>query len=330
MSKLKMTLGCWNYDRTSALLDGRVQPDGVELTYLNLPVEETFFRMVRHREFDVAEMSLSSYVMSLFRPDRPFVAIPIFVSRAFRHSSIFIHADSGIREPQDLIGRAVGAPEYQLTACVWIRGLLADDYGVPVDAVTYHTGGEEEPGRPEKQVLQVPDRIRIQRIRDDQTLASMLAQGEIAALHSPRVPSTLGDGTGPVRRLFEDFLTVERDYFRRTRIFPIMHVVAIRREVYENARWVAQSLYKAFSLAQRATYADLAETAALKVMLPWLPAHLAAVRREMGHDYWPYGLDANRHVLETFLRYHFEQGLSPELVTPERLFAPETLESFRI
>jgi 4,5-dihydroxyphthalate decarboxylase len=330
VSKLRLTLGCWNYDRTSALLDGRIQPDGIELTYLNLPVEETFFRMLRHREFEVAELSLSSYVMSLFLPDRPFVAIPVFPSRAFRHSSIFIHAASGIREPRDLIGRAVGTPEYQLTACVWIRGILSDDYGVAVDAVTYHTGGEEEPGRPEKQALQLPARIRVERIRDDRTLSAMLAAGEIAALHSPRAPSTLADGNGPVRRLFADFMSVEREYFRRTRIFPIMHVVVIRRDVYESARWIAQSLFKAFSLAQQATYADLAETAALKVMLPWLPAHLADVRREMGRDYWPYGLDANRHVLETFLRYHFDQGLSPELVTPERLFAPETLESFRI
>ena len=330
MSKLRLTLACWNYDRTSALVDGRVQPDGIDLNYLNLPVEETFFRMIRHREFDVAEMSLSSYVMSLFTPARPFVAIPVFPSRVFRHSSIFVHSGSGIREPRDLAGRKVGTPEYQLTACVWIRGILADDYGLPVDAVTHCTGGEEEPGRPEKQPLALPPRIRLERIAADRTLARMLASGEIAALYSPRVPSTLGAGDGPVRRLFEDFLEVERDYYRRTRIFPIMHTVVIRRELYESARWVAHSLYKAFVAAQRATYADLAETAALKAMLPWLPAHLAEVRREMGDDFWPYGLAANRHVLETFLRYSFEQGLAREQLTPEGLFVPEALETFRI
>lgn len=327
MSKLRLTVGCWNYDRTSALLDGRVQPDGIDLNYLNMPVEETFFRMIRHREFDVAEMSLSSYVMSLFKPDRPFVAIPVFPSRVFRHSSIFVHDESGIREPRDLIGRKVGTPEYQLTACVWIRGILSDDYGVPVDSVTYFTGGEEEPGRPEKQALSLPSNIRVERIAPHRTLSAMLASGEVAALHSPRIPSTLGKGA---RRLFDDFQAVEREYYRRTRIFPIMHTVVIRREVYENARWVAQSLFKAFRAAQQATYADLAETAALKAMLPWLTAHLEDVRREMGDDYWAYGLEPNRHVLDTFLRYSFEQGLSREKLNPEDLFVPETLEAFRI
>ena len=327
---IKLTLACWNYDRTSALLDGRIRPDGIELNYLNLPVEETFFRMLRHREFEVAEMSLSSYVLSLFSPDRPFVAIPVFPSRVFRHSSIFVHAASGIREPRDLAGRMVGTPEYQLTACVWIRGLLADEYGLPVDSVTYRTGGEEEPGRPEKMALALPSRIRVQPISAHQTLSTMLDRGEIAALYSPRVPSTLRDGRGAVRRLFPDFLPLERDYFRRTRIFPIMHTVVIRRDVYEQARWIATSLYKAFAAAQQATYGDLSEMAALKVMLPWLPAHLEETRREMGRDFWPYGLEPNRHVLDTFLRYADEQGLAPSRLRPEDLFAPETFEFFKI
>ncbi|HVL69736.1 MAG TPA: hypothetical protein VM364_20935 [Vicinamibacterales bacterium] len=330
MARLRLTLACWNYDRTSALADGRVRPDGIDLNYLNLPVEETFFRMLRHREFEVAEMSLSSYVLSLFRPDRPFVAIPAFPSRAFRHSCIFVNDAAGIRRPQDLAGRRVGTPEYQLTAPVWIRGILADDFGVPVDAVTYYTGGEEDPGRPEKQPLDLPPRIRVQRIGPEQTLAAMLAEGEIDALYSPRVPSTLRSGGGRVRRLFEDFYEVERDYFSRTRIFPIMHTVVIRRDVYEAAPWVAQSLYKAFHQAQRLAYDDLRETAALKAMLPWLPAHVETTRRDMGSDYWAYGLEPNRHALDTFLRYSFEQGLAATRLAPEQLFAAETLESFKI
>lgn len=323
-------MGCWNYDRTSALLDGRIQPDGIDLNYLNMPVEETFFRMLRHREFEVAEMSLSSYVMSLFRPDPPFIAIPVFPSRAFRHSSIFVNVASGIRAPADLAGRRVGTPEYQMTAGVWIRGILADEYRVPVDGVTYYTGGEEEPGRPEKQPLELPERIRVHRIGAAQTLAAMLASGEIDALYTARMPSSFLHRDGRVARLFEDFVAVEQDYFRRTRIFPIMHTVVIRRDVYARAPWVAQSLCKAFRAAQQATYADLYETAALKAMLPWLTAHVEETRREMGEDYWPYGLGPNRGVLETFLRYSLDQGLSKELLTPEQLFAPETLESFKI
>ncbi len=330
MSRLRLSLACWNYDRTRALADGSVQPDGIDLNYLDLPVEETFFRMLRNREFDVAEMSLSSYTVSMFREPRPFVAIPIFPSRMFRHSSIYVSAKSGIREPRDLIGKRIGTPEYQMTAPVWIRGILADGYGVPPDSVTYFTGGEEEPGRDEKLKLDLPPRFRVQRIGPAQTLSAMLAAGEIDALHTARMPSTFVAGDGRVRRLFEDYRSVEQDYFRATRIFPIMHTVAIRREVYEANRWIAQSLCKAFAEAQRRTYDDLYITAALKGMLPWLTADVEEARALMGDDYWPYGFERNRATLSTFLRYHHEQGLSKRLLTPEELFAPETLESFRI
>jgi 4,5-dihydroxyphthalate decarboxylase len=269
-------------------------------------------------------------VLSLFTPERPLVAIPVFPSRVFRHSGIYINAASGIREPKDLIGRNVGNPEYQLTANVWIRGILAEHYGVPVNSVRYVTGGQEEPGRIEKARLQLPADIRIERIAPTETLASMLASGAIDALYAPKAPSTLRTAPNAVKRLFDDVMQVERDYFRRTRIFPIMHTVVIRRELYEEHRWIAQSLFKALRAAQRETYADLDETSALKTMLPWLIAHLEDTRREMGDDFWPYGLEPNRHVLETFLRYSHEQGLAKERLSPEQLFAPETLESFKI
>jgi len=330
VARLPLTLACWNYDRTSALADGRIRPDGIDLTVLALPVEETFFRMIRHREFDAAEMSLSTYVLSLFEPDPPFVAIPIFPSRAFRHSCIYVHAASGIDKPADLAGKRIGCPEYQLTACVWIRGTMADEFGVPAASATYVVGGQEQPGRLEKLMLDLPPHIRLERIDAGNTLAAMLTDGRIDALYTPRMPSTFRSGNSAVRRLFDDFFAVERDYFRRTNIFPIMHVVVIRRDVYERNRWVAQALYKAFCEAQRLTYSDLAETAALKAMLPWLTAHLEATRRDMGENFWPYGLDGNQVTLTTFLRYSHEQGLARRPLEPRDLFAPETLEAFRI
>jgi 4,5-dihydroxyphthalate decarboxylase len=330
MSKLRLTLACWNYDRTRALVDGRVRPDGIDLNYLSLPVEETFFRMLRHREFDAAEMSLSSYVLSLFQPEPPFVAIPVFPSRFFRHSCIYVNAASGIMGPADLVGKRVGTPEYQMTAAVWIRGILSDEHGVPATSVRYFSGGEEEPGRPEKLPLDLPPAFRVERIGPQQTLSSMLAAGEIDALYTARMPSSFRSAGGSVKRLFEDFPMVERDYFRRTGIFPIMHTVVVRRDVYTRDPWIAQSLYKAFCAAQRDAYADLAETAALKTMLPWLTAHLEDTRREMGADFWPYGVEPNRRTLETFLRYSHEQGLAKRPLDPGSLFAPETLEAFRI
>jgi len=330
MAKLKMTLACWNYDRTRALQDGRVPVDGVDLTYLNLPVEETFFRMLRYHEFDAAELSLSSYVISLFAESPPFIAIPVFPSRTFRHSCIFVHRASGIREPKDLIGKRVGVPEYQLTAPVWIRGILSDEYGVSAASVSYFTGGQEEAGRVEKIKLSLSPEFRVEPIPPGKTLSKMLEAGEIDALYSPRIPSTLGNGSGNVRRLFEDWGAVEREYFRKTRLFPIMHTVVIRRELYEKHRWVAQSLYKAFVRAQREAYQELQEAAALKCMLPWLIQHVEETRTLMGDDYWPYGLQPNVRTLETFLRYSCEQGLSKRMLTPRELFAPECLESFKI
>ncbi len=323
-------MACWNYDRTRALMDGRIPIEGVELNYLNLVVEETFFRMMRHQEFDVAEMSLGSYTLSLSRDPAPFIAIPVYPSRSFRHSGIYVNADASIREPRDLIGKRVGNPEYQLTANVWIRGILNDEYGVSADSVSYFRGGLEQPGRVEKAALTLPAGIRIQDIPQDRTLAQMLETGEIDALYSPRPPSTLDSNPGKVRRLFPDYGAVESDYYRKTKIFPIMHVVAIRREVYEKNRWVAQSLLKAFAAAQKEVYADLHEFAALKFMLPWLLPQVEETERLMGRDFWPYGYQPNVETLKTFLRYSFEQGLSQRLLDPKDLFAPETLEAFKI
>ena len=248
----------------------------------------------------------------------------------FRHSCIFISTQSGIREPKDLIGKRVGTVEYQMTAPVWIRGILQDEYGVPVDSCEYFTGGMEEAGREEKLKLDLPPRIRIRHIGPQKTLSSMLAAGEIDALESPRMPSTLHTQPGKVRRLFEPYVEIERAYYRKTKIFPIMHAIAIRREVYEQNPWIAMSLYKAFAQSQKIAYEELYETAALRTMLPWMIAEIEEVRRDMGHDWWPYGFAPNRAALDTFLRYHHEQGLSQRRLTPEELFAPETMEAFKI
>jgi 4,5-dihydroxyphthalate decarboxylase len=328
MGKLRLSMACSNYDRTRALFDGRVAVEGVDLTILELPIEEIFFRMLRHHEFDLAEMSLSSYVLSLFSENPRLIAIPVFPSRFFRHSCIFIHRDSGIREPKDLIGKRVGVPEYQMTAGVWIRGTLSDHYGVPVTSVGYFRGGEEEPGRPEKLALSLPPEIRLESIPPTKTLAAMLETGEIDALYTARMPSTFAKGSGKVRRLFEDYQPVEQEYYSRTKIFPIMHTIVVRRDVYEKSPWVAQSFYKAFAEAQRIAYGELYEAGALACMLPWLVRHVEETRALMGEDFWPYGLERNAHTLETFLRYSHEQGLAKRLLKPVELFAPESLESF--
>jgi 4,5-dihydroxyphthalate decarboxylase len=329
--RVPLTLACGDYDRTAALARGDIRPEGVDLTYLTLPVEETFFRMTRHREFDAAEMSLSSYLIGLEgggAAGAPFVAIPAFVSRAFRHNGIYVSPDSGISAPADLAGRLVGVAEYQLTANVWIRGILAERYGVPVAAVRYRTGGLHEPGRVAKVAHDRPPGVDIEPIPAGRTLADMLASGEIDALYTPRVPRTFGhDG---VRRLFADPRAEEERYFAATGIFPIMHVVVLRRDVYERRPWLAQSLYKAFSQARADADARLAETAASRAMLPWAYADAARTAEVMGPRFWTYGLAGNEETLRTFVRYAREQGLIKTEPSPAELFAPETRESYVI
>jgi len=320
---ISITLACERYDRTEALRDGRVTPAGVDLTYLSQQVEETFFRMARFREFDAAEMSLASYVVSLNR-DAPFVGLPVFPSRMFRHSGIYLSAASGITEPAALAGRRVGVAEFQLTANVWIRGLLADEYAVPVDSVTYVTGGLHSPGRVDKVALDLPPGIRLEPLGPGRTLDQALVDGEIDALYSPRTPKSLSFG---VRRLFEPSRPVEEDYYRRTGIFPIMHLLVLRRDVYARNRWLARSLYDAFDRARARCAEGLDDSAAVRYMLPWLHDEVARTRAVLGEDYWPYGLERNTEVLRTFLRYSYDQGLAARKLEPEELFAPETLES---
>ncbi|WP_255951100.1 ABC transporter substrate-binding protein [Streptomyces odontomachi] len=321
-----ITLACERYDRTEALRDGRVRPAGVDLTYLPQQVEETFFRMARFQEFDAAEMSLSSYVVGLTR-GAPFIALPVFPSRLFRHSGIYVSADSGITDPSDLRGKQVGVAEYQLTANVWIRGMLADEHDVPVESVTYRTGGLHQAGRVEKLKVDLPPDVRVTPIGPQQTLSDMLASGEIDALYTPRTPASFTRGDSGVRRLFEPSGTAEEEYFRRTGIFPIMHVVVLRRDVYERNRWLARSLYDAFVAAKLQCEQGMDETAAARYMLPWLHDEVARTRAVLGDDYWSYGLDRNVEVLRTFLRYSHDQGLAARKLEPEELFAPETLET---
>jgi 4,5-dihydroxyphthalate decarboxylase len=338
MSLLPVTLTCGLYDRTCALADGRVTVAGADLRYLTLDPEEIFFRMVTHGEFDVSEMSLATYLVTRDQAGdagAPFVAIPVFPSRAFRHTSVYVNRDRLPGTDGDpgataraLIGATVGLAEYQLTANVWIRGILAEHYGVPVESVRYRTGGLNSPGRHEKVALSLPRSVDIAPVPVGRALSDMLAVGEIDAVYSPRAPHS--SGTPAVGRLFADTRAEEERYFAATGIFPIMHVIVIRRAVYEANRWLARELLKAFTAAKRVAYDDLARTAALAVSLPFAREEYERAVAVMGADYWAYGLEASRHVLTTFARYAADQHLISRAPDPADLFAPETGEEYII
>jgi 4,5-dihydroxyphthalate decarboxylase len=329
MADLDLTLACWNYDRTAALKDGSVKPDGVNLRYLTTFPAETFLRMVKFREFEVSELGFKFYVSSLFQDPPPFIAIPIFPLRLFRHSCIFVNSEAGIATPRDLVGKKIGEPfAYGHDAAIWARGALSDEYGVPPAGCSYHVGAVDEATRRDFAPFPPSKEIRVENIAPGQTLDAMLESGEIDAMYSAITPPSFLKGSPRVRRLFTDYERVERDYFAKTGIFPIMHVVVIRRDVYDRNRWLAQSLTRAFKEAKEKAlraYADNTTYMNAWTGIPWLTSHLEENKRLMGADPWPYGVAPNRVAIDAFLRYHQEQGLSPRRLTADEIFAPETL-----
>jgi 4,5-dihydroxyphthalate decarboxylase len=292
--------------------------------------EEAFHRAFSSQEFDVSEISISSHTLTTSRGVNPYVGIPAFVSRLFRHSGIYIRTDRGIDRPQALAGKTIGLPEYQITANVWIRGILEDDFGVKPESIHWRRGGLEEPGRLERSPLQLPADVELEQVADGKTLSAMLEAGELDAVISARAPSCFERGAPNVARLFPDYRSTEEDYYRRTKIFPTMHIIGIRRSLAERHPWLPVSVLKAFMRAKELTMYELGQIGHLFTSLPWGVSEFDKARALMGNDYWSYGFEPNRHVLETFTRYHHAQGLSQRKVAPEELFAHSTLDLTKI
>jgi 4,5-dihydroxyphthalate decarboxylase len=312
------------------LIDGAVGIDGVAPLFMTLEPEEVFFRAFRHAEFDIAELSLSSFTVRTARGDNPYVGVPVFLSRAFRHSGIYVRTDRGIRAPADLKGRKVGLAEYQLTANVWIRAFLDDDFGLTPASVEWVRGGIEEPGRPEKIAIHLPADVRLTEAPPGRSLSEMLLAGEIDALIGPRTPSAMAVSGSTVGWLFPDPRAAAIDSYRRTGNFPIMHLIGVRRTLVERHPWLPAAVLKAFERAKAVAFARLADTSASKVMLPFLDQQLTEAQALLGPDPWPYGVEANRRCLEYFLAQHHRQGLSDRLVPLSDLFPPSTFETARI
>lgn len=324
---MKLSLGCWDYDRCRPLLDGRVEIDGVELEPNILYPTDIFARAFTEAPFDISELSASSYILQVSRGECAYAAIPVFVSRAFRHGGYYVRDDSGIETPKDLEGKRVGVPEYQMTMALWARGILQDDHGVDFRKLKYRTGGTNKPGRKERLALDLPDSMDVQPIAEDACLNDLILSGDIDAMISPMTPDAFTQGDPRVRRLFSDPTTAERQYFARTGIFPIMHVIGIRKTLLAAHPGLASRVYEAFVEARRLAMDELEVTAtasANRLHLPWLAAEWEATRALMGNDYWPYGVTQNEADLEAMCRYSFEQYLSPRKIGVEDLFVPET------
>ena len=326
MALLPLTMTFWDYDRVRALADGRVRIEGCDAVHFALDIHDIFFRAIRNREFDVTELSFSSYMMMVDRGDPPYVAIPVFLSRMWRYSAIYIRTDRGIAGPEDLKGREVGVPEYQVTAALAARGMLSDEYGVAASDMHWRTGGIEDPGRPEKLALDLPPEIACTPIPDDRSLSGMMLAGELDAMISPLPPSCFTRGEANIGRLFPDYRALEKAYWRKTGIHPIMHVAAIRTPLVEEHRWLANNVFEAFEKAKALVMPGLRNFGAVKATVPWLAAEIEETVALMGEDWWPYGIERNVKSIETMARWSHEQGLSGRRLGIDALFAPETLE----
>jgi 4,5-dihydroxyphthalate decarboxylase len=327
--RLNLSVAIGDYDRNRPLIDGAVAIDGVDPVFMKLCPEEIFFRAFRSQDFDICELSLSSFTLKTALGTSPYVGVPAFVSRMFRHTSIYVRTDR-IKEPADLKGKKVGVPEYQLTANVWARGLLEDDFGVKPSDIHWIRGGIEHAGRPEKIAVPRAPGVRLDDAPEGKTISELLAEGAIDGFIAPRAPAPPALGHPHVGLLFRDSVAAAGDYFKRTGIFPIMHLIGVRRTLAERHPWLPAAVLKAFEHSKAMALEQLTDVSATKVTLPFIEEQLKSARALMGEDFWPYGLEANRKTLDAFLHHHHAQGLSPRLVGADELFHPATRESYKI
>jgi 4,5-dihydroxyphthalate decarboxylase len=329
MANITLSLAVGPYDQVRDLLDGTVAPEGIDLVALRLTPEEIFYRFTRFREWDVSEMSFGKYISLVSQGDDSLVAIPVFPSRVFRHSGFYVRAESGITTAVQLAGKRVGLPEWAQTAAVYMRGLLAHEYGVDLGSIQWKQAGVNDAGRVEKVKLALPKGWALEAVAD-KSISQMLLTGELDAAMSARPPAPFTAGDKRIRRLFPDYRPLEQDYWKKTGIFPIMHVIVIRREVYERQRWIAMNLMKAFEIAKNRSVARAFDVTASHYPVPWVPDYAAFSRDRFGDDIWPYGVEANRTTLEAFAQYAHEHGVSHRKVTVEELFAPEVQSRFKV
>ncbi len=328
-ARLHLTLATMDYDHVRDLTNGQVRADGIVLTGFNLPIEEITFRFVKNREWDVSELSFGKFIAYAAKGNSPFFGIPVFPSRVFRHSSIYVRADRGIAAPKDLEGKTVGIPEWAQTAGIYARGFLAESAGVDLRKIKWVQAGLNEAGRDEKVEFKLPPGMQY-RQRRDSSLSAMLLSGELDAAITARVPAAFEQGGGKIVRLYPDYRGEEQRYYEATGIFPIMHVIAMRRAVFERYPWVAMNLFKAFEQAKARSLERINDLTASRIPVPWAAAIAGEWGKGFGADPFPYGLEANRKTLDAYCRFSHDQGITAQRLTPDDLFPKEVRASVRV
>jgi 4,5-dihydroxyphthalate decarboxylase len=328
-ARLHLTLATTDYDHVRDLMSGVVRPDGIALTSFVLPVEEVFFRFIKNREWDVSEMSFGKFIGFASLGNSPFIGIPVFPSRVFRHSAFYVRADRGIASPKDLEGKRVGIPEWAQTAGIYARGFLSETAGVDLRKIKWVQAGMNEAGREEKVEFTLPDGIQYEQRRDT-SVSAMLLSGEIDAAISARVPAAFAAGGGKIARLYPDYRGEEMRYYAETGVYPLMHVMAMRRTVFERYPWAAMNLFKAFEEAKARSAERIRDLTASRIPVPWAASIADEWGKSFGNDPFPYGLEANRKTLGAFCRFAHAQGVTSKRLTPDDLFPKELRASVRV
>lgn len=329
MRKVHLTIAISEYEHVGDFLEGHVSAEGIDITRLKHVHEEIFFRFLKYREWDVSEVSFAKYVSLVSQEDKSLIAIPVFPSRIFRLSSFYVHSNGGIHKPEDLAGKKIGIPEWAQTASVYTRGYLSGRIGIPLQDIEWFQAGVNEPGRTEKVSLNLPEGVRYTQVKD-RSLTDLLLSKDVDAVLSARPPQHFLNGNPEIVRLFENFQAEEVNYWQETGIFPIMHVVVIRAEVYQKYPWIAMNLFKAFQEAKENSISRMLDISSSRVPIPWGHVYAQRAVDMFGKDYWPYGIEANRNTLETFLKFAYDQGVCHRLLAPEELFAKEVQSLFKI
>ncbi|MFM1814583.1 MAG: hypothetical protein RLZ98_1278 [Pseudomonadota bacterium] len=329
MEALHLNIATSDYDHFRDIALGRVGVDGARVNYQIYPIEEVFFRFVRYREWDVSEVSFAKFAAIMADGTPDIIGLPVFPSRMFRLASVYVNRKGSIRSGKDLAGKRIGVPEWAQTAAIYTRGWLSDDLGIPLGAVKWFQAGLNQPGRGEQVKFNLPDDVELRAVAGS-SLRDMLRDGEIDAFFSARPPDGMDGPYADIVPMLTDARSEEATYFERTGVLPIMHTIAMRREVYERNPWIARNLYKAFSEARARSLERIFDRQASRIFVPWLPDLAEDGRKLLGASYFPYGIEENRTCLEVYLKWCFEQGITKRRLAPEELFAKEIGAAYRV
>ena len=327
--RVSLTVATTDYDHVRDFRIGEVTAEGIDVNWLNMDIHEIFSRFTFNREWEVSELSFAKFIAQATREQPDIIGLPVYTSRMFRFSSFYVNTKSGIKRPQDMAGKRVGVPEWAQTAAVYTRGWLQHEAGVDLTSIDWYQAGTEQPGRIEKVELDLPKGLRLTPVMD-KSLSQMLVNGDLDAIMVARAPNVFSRKHPDVARLFPDYQAMEEEYFKRTKVFPIMHIVAMRRAILDKNPWIARNLYNAFEESKNRSFERALDISVSRYPFPWMTDYIEKMQEKFGKDLFPYGIEESRPTLELFLQYAHEQGIAHRHAKVEEIFPEGIMVSVKV